>query len=57
MAKKEEIPKEEIVLGDTLYLSSGDNILVDLEVIKSGSLEVDESIITGESNAIQKKER
>ena len=44
--KKEEIPKEEIVL---------DNILVDLEVIKSGSLEVDESIITGESNAIQKK--
>ena len=53
--KKEEIPKEEIVLGDTLYLSSGDNILVDLEVIKSGSLEVDESIITGESNAIQKK--
>lgn len=53
--KKEEISKEEIVLGDTLYLSSGDNILVDLEVIKSSSLEVDESIITGESNAIQKK--
>ena len=53
--KKEEIPKEEIVLGDTIYLSSGDNILVDLEVIKSSSLEVDESIITGESNAIQKK--
>lgn len=53
--KKEEISKEEIVLGDTLYLSSGDNILVDLEVLKSSSLEVDESIITGESNAIQKK--
>ncbi len=53
--KKEEIPKEKIVLGDTIYLSSGDNILVDLEVIKSSSLEVDESIITGESNAIQKK--
>ena len=53
--KKCEIPKEEIVLGDTLYLSSGDNILVDLEVIKASSLEVDESIITGESNAIQKK--
>ena len=32
--KKEEIPKEKIVLGDTIYLSSGDNILVDLEVIK-----------------------
>ncbi|MGM9876035.1 MAG: HAD-IC family P-type ATPase [Bacilli bacterium] len=53
--KKEEISKEEIVLGDTIYLSSGDNILVDLEVLKSSSLEVDESIITGESNAIQKR--
>lgn len=53
--KKEEINKEEIVLGDTIYLSSGDNVLTDLEVIKSSSLEVDESIITGESIAIQKK--
>ena len=53
--KKEEIFKEDIVLGDTIYLSSGDNILVDLEVLKSSSLEVDESIITGESNAIQKR--
>lgn len=53
--KKEEINKEEIVLGDTIYLSSGDNALTDLEVIKSSSLEVDESIITGESIAIQKK--
>ena len=53
--KKEEISKEEIVLGDTIYLSSGDNIIVDLEVLKSSSLEVDESIITGESNAIQKR--
>ena len=32
--KKRYQKKEEIVLGDTLYLSSGDNILVDLEVIK-----------------------
>lgn len=53
--QKEEINKEEIVLGDTIYLSSGDNVLVDLEIIKSSSLEVDESIITGESNAIQKR--
>lgn len=53
--KKEEINKEEIVLGDTIYLSSGDNVLTDLEVLKSSSLEVDESIITGESIAIQKK--
>lgn len=53
--KKEEISKEEIVMDDILYLSSGDSILVDLEVIQSSTLEVDESIITGESDAIIKR--
>lgn len=53
--KREEISKEEIVMDDLLYLSSGDSILVDLEVIKSSNLEVDESVITGESDAIIKR--
>jgi len=52
--KKEEIAKEEIVLDDLLYLSSGDSIVVDLIVVKSNNLEVDESIITGEADAIIK---
>lgn len=53
--KKIEIKKEEIVLDDIVYLSSGDSVLVDLEVVKSSNLEVDESVITGESDAITKK--
>ena len=53
--EKIEISKEEIVMDDLLYLSSGDSVLVDLEVLKSSSLEVDESVITGESNAIIKR--
>ena len=53
--EKTEIPKEKIVLDDLLYLTSGESILVDLEVIKSSSLEVDESVITGESDAIIKR--
>ena len=53
--KKEVIPKEEIVMDDVIYLSSGDSILTDLVVLTSSSLEVDESIITGESDAIIKK--
>ena len=53
--KRVTINKEEIVLDDVLYLSSGDSILVDLEVLKSSNLEVDEGVITGESDAIQKK--
>ena len=42
--EKQTIKKEEIVLDDTLYISSGDSILTDLEVLKSSSLEVDESM-------------
>ena len=38
-----------------MYLSSGDNVVVDLVIVKSSSLEVDESIITGEADAIIKK--
>ena len=53
--EKKEIAKEEIVIDDLLYLSSGDSVVVDLEVVKSNSLEVDESVITGESDAIMKK--
>ncbi len=53
--EKIEITKEEIVLDDILYLSSGDSILVDLEVVHSSNLEVDESIITGEADAVMKK--
>lgn len=53
--EKQTIKKEEIVLDDVVYISSGDSILTDLEVLKSSSLEVDESIITGESDAIIKR--
>lgn len=51
-----EIRPEEIVIDDLMYLTSGDDVLVDSIVIKSNMCEVDESIITGESDAIIKNE-
>ncbi len=51
-----EITPEEIVLDDILVLSSGDDVLVDSKVIASSLCEVDESVITGESNGVIKKE-
>ncbi len=54
--KKEEILPTEIVLDDLLYLKAGDNLAVDARLIHSDNLEVDESIITGESDVILKKE-
>ena len=53
--KKEEIPKENIVMDDVIYLSTGESALVDMIILKSSSLEVDESVITGESDAIIKR--
>ena len=54
--KKIEIAPEEILLDDLLYLKQGDSLVVDARIIKSNSLEVDESIITGESDSIIKKD-
>ena len=50
-----EINVEEIVLDDLLVLSSQDQIVVDAEIVKSSNLEVDESIITGESDPVIKR--
>ena len=50
-----EILKTEIVIDDILVLSSGDQVVVDSIILKSSNLEVDESIVTGESDPILKK--
>ena len=52
--EKKEILPEEIVLDDLLYLKSGDSLVVDAEIVEASNLEVDESIITGESDIILK---
>lgn len=49
------IEVDEIVLDDLLYLQSGDQVLVDCELIQGNGLEVDESMLTGESDAILKE--
>ena len=54
--KKIDILPEEILLDDLIYLKQGDSLVVDARIIKSESLEVDESIITGESDSIIKKD-
>ena len=53
--KKVDINTDEILLDDLMYLKQGDTLPVDAKIIKTNSLEVDESIITGETNLINKK--
>lgn len=49
-----EVNAEELVLGDIVLLESGDKIPADLRLIMSHDLEVDESLLTGESLPVLK---
>lgn len=42
--------RSEVVLGDIIEVGPGDQIVVDGDVIEASSLEVDESLLTGESD-------
>ena len=50
-----EIPVAEVVLGDVVRIAAGDQIVADGEVLVSRDLEVDESLLTGESVPVQKE--
>ena len=52
--KEYNIDSEDIVVGDILLLESGDRINADARIIESTNLQVDESILTGESLNVQK---
>jgi cation-transporting P-type ATPase E len=54
--KTYEIDPTNIVLGDILVCRAGDQILVDGEIVGDGRLDVDESLLTGESDLIPKLE-
>ncbi|GAB3956196.1 HAD-IC family P-type ATPase [Streptomyces sparsus] len=48
------VPTGEIVLGDLVELGPGDRVVVDGQVVESDSLEVDESLLTGEADPVLK---
>ncbi|MBN9104020.1 MAG: HAD-IC family P-type ATPase [Propionibacteriaceae bacterium] len=50
-----ELPREQVVLGDIIEIGPGDQIIVDGEVVEASYLEVDESLLTGESDAQEKR--
>lgn len=54
--QSEQINSSELVIGDIVELESGDKISADLRIIKCHNFQVDESVLTGESLGIQKKE-
>jgi len=54
--RKKEVVSENIVIGDIIELQEGDKVPADGRIIKSDGLKVNESVLTGEWMAVEKKE-
>jgi len=54
--REQQIDPGEIVVDDILVLHPGDQIVVDGPIVGDGRVEVDESLLTGESNLVSKQE-
>lgn len=51
----EKRPSQEVVIGDVIKINRGDRIPADIRIIKSDSLEIEESALTGESIPVLKQ--
>ncbi|MBJ8341707.1 HAD-IC family P-type ATPase [Antrihabitans sp. YC3-6] len=52
--KAHAVSPKEVVLDDIIELGPGDQIVVDGSVLESSSLEIDESLLTGEADPVHK---
>jgi Ca2+-transporting ATPase len=55
--KRVQIPSEDLVPGDILYLEAGDKVQADGRIIQIRDFLVNESVLTGESEPAKKHER
>ena len=53
--EEKEIAAEDVVPGDLLVVSAGDRVAADARLVRTTSLEVDESALTGESMPVAKR--
>ena len=49
-----QIPAEELVIGDVVFLAAGDQVPADGRIVTASALEIDESALTGESTPAAK---
>ena len=50
-----EVPHDAIVLGDLLWIRSGEQVPADGQIVETWGLELDESMLTGESRTVRHK--
>ena len=52
---RQRIPGREVVVGDIIILEQGDRVAADAMLLSATELEIDESLLTGESLAVHKE--
>ena len=52
---RQRIPGREVVVGDIIVLEQGDRVAADANLVSCTELEIDESLLTGESLAVHKE--
>jgi len=50
-----QVPPQQIVRGDRILIGPGDRVMVDGKIAGDSSVELDESLLTGESDPVHKK--
>jgi cation-transporting ATPase E len=53
--REQAVDSAEVVLGDVLIVQSGDQIVADGRIVGAGRMDVDESLLTGESEPVTKR--
>lgn len=54
--KELEIDSEDVVIGDIVLLESGNKVSADLRILSCSNLQIDESVLTGESISVLKQD-
>jgi cation-transporting P-type ATPase E len=52
---RQQVSPRDVVIDDLIAVGQGDQLPVDGVVVESGALELDESLLTGESDAVRRK--
>lgn len=50
-----DVPAEDIVVGDVVFLEAGDNVPADLRIVEADNLRIQESALTGEPDSVEKE--